>query len=193
MRFIPAEFGVDSDKVQVIGMDYEFYEKKIEIRRFIENLDIPHITYVAIFSQEFYFRTLYSKTPSRYLVMGTLKVYLSKIVSLNKTVDDPRSLNKTLHLRPNGNLCSMNDIANMWEIRIGKKLDKEYVSEDQLLKSIQEIPYPKNMELIFIYSTFIKGDHIYFPIDSSSGLEGTQAYPSVKLTTVHEFINTLPL
>lgn len=37
---------MDPDKVQVIGMDYEFYEKKIEIRRIIENLCIPH-TYIC--------------------------------------------------------------------------------------------------------------------------------------------------
>lgn len=55
------------------------------------------------------------------------------------TVDDPRSLNKTLYLRPNGNVCSMNDIVNMWETRIGKKLEKEYISEDELFQSIQGI------------------------------------------------------
>ncbi|KMZ64634.1 putative pinoresinol-lariciresinol reductase 3 [Zostera marina] len=196
-RFIPAEFGVDADKVQVIGMDYEFYEKKIEIRRFIENLDIPHTYICCNLFTRILLPNLVQQNPFKIFGDGNTKgVFVEDRDVANFTictVDDLRSLNKTLHLRPNGNFCSMNDIVNMWEIRIGKKLEKEYVSEDQLLKNIQEIPYPKNMELIFIYSAFIKGDHTYFPIDPSSGLEGTQAYPSVKLTTVHEFINTLPL
>ncbi|KMZ64033.1 putative pinoresinol-lariciresinol reductase 3 [Zostera marina] len=196
-RFIPAEFGVDADKVQVIGMDYEFYEKKIEIRRFIENLDIPHTYICCNLFTRILLPNLVQQNPFKIFGDGNTKgVFVEDRDVANFTictVDDSRSLNKTLHLRPNGNFCTMNDIVNMWEIRIGKKLEKEYVSEDQLLKNIQEIPYPKNMELIFIYSAFIKGDHTYFPIDSSSGLEGTEAYPSVKLTTVHEFINTLPL
>ena len=44
-RFIPAEFGVDHTKIQICDMDYGFYEKKAEIRRLIENENIPH-TYV---------------------------------------------------------------------------------------------------------------------------------------------------
>ena len=45
------------------------------------------------------------------------------------------------------------------------------------------------MDLIFIYSAFVKGDHTYFEIDSRS--EGTQLYPDVKYTTVSEYLDTL--
>ena len=38
-----------------------------------------------------------------------------------KTIDDPRTLNKTLYLRPCGNVCSMNDLVEMWEGKIEKK------------------------------------------------------------------------
>lgn len=45
-RFIPSEFGADPTKVQILGMDYDFYEKKAVIRQFIESEGIPH-TYIS--------------------------------------------------------------------------------------------------------------------------------------------------
>ena len=52
-----------------------------------------------------------------------------------------------------------------------------------------DAPFPLKMDLIFIYSAFVKGDHTYFEIDSRS--EGTQLYPDVKYTTVSEYLDTL--
>jgi NmrA-like family len=51
-------------------------------------------------------------------------------------IDDPRTLNKTLYLRPPGNICSMNELVEMWEYKIDKKLKKIYISEEELLKDI---------------------------------------------------------
>uniref|UniRef100_A0A0E0K458 Uncharacterized protein n=1 Tax=Oryza punctata TaxID=4537 RepID=A0A0E0K458_ORYPU len=41
--------------------------------------------------------------------------------------------------------------------------------------SFVNAPLPLKMDLVFIYSTFIKGDQTYFDIDSR--MEGTQLYP----------------
>lgn len=41
-RFIPAEFGVDPDKVQISGQGHGFYSRKAEIRRFLEAQGIPY-------------------------------------------------------------------------------------------------------------------------------------------------------
>lgn len=41
-RFIPSEFGLDPDKVQILNMDYDFYSRKAEIRRLIEAEGIPY-------------------------------------------------------------------------------------------------------------------------------------------------------
>jgi len=51
--------------------------------------------------------------------------------------------------------------------------------------------FPANFEMVFIYSAFIKGDHTYFDIESSFGVNGTQLYPHLKYTTVSEFLDTL--
>lgn len=136
------------------------------------------------------------------------------------TIDDPRTLNKTLYLRPPGNICSMNQLVEMWEYKIGQKLKTIHISEEQLLKDINgmyhvivsniifvlyvkscnlmwliigylisETPYPNNMEMIFIYSGFIKGDNTYFDIDS--GVDATHLYPDVKYTTISQYLDTL--
>lgn len=52
-------------------------------------------------------------------------------------VDDPRTLNKVVYLRPPGNVYSMNELVELWESKIGKKLEKVYVTEEELLKKIK--------------------------------------------------------
>ncbi|KAG4988383.1 hypothetical protein JHK84_030947 [Glycine max] len=79
----------------------------------------------------------------------------------------------------------------MWEIKIGKKLEKLHVSEGELLQKIKGTSFPANFEMLFIYSAFVKGDHTYFDIESSSGVNGTQLYPHLKYTTISEFLDTL--
>lgn len=53
------------------------------------------------------------------------------------TIDDPRTLNMVLYLRPPGNVYSMNELVDMWEMKIGKMLEKVYIPEEQLLRIIQ--------------------------------------------------------
>ena len=54
-----------------------------------------------------------------------------------KAVDDPRTLNKVLHLKPPANVLTFNEVVSLWENKIGKALERIYVPEDQLLKNIQ--------------------------------------------------------
>ncbi|ERN08165.1 hypothetical protein AMTR_s00018p00143990 [Amborella trichopoda] len=54
-----------------------------------------------------------------------------------KTVDDLRTLNKVMYMRPPGNTYSMNELVALWEERIGKNLKKFYVSEEQVLQCIR--------------------------------------------------------
>ena len=59
-----------------------------------------------------------------------------------KAVDDPRTLNKTLYLRLPANTLSFNELVALWEKKIGKTLEKVYVSEEQVVKLIagQKLP-----------------------------------------------------
>ena len=54
-----------------------------------------------------------------------------------KAADDPRTLNKILYLRPPANVLTFNSLVALWEKKINKTLEKIYVPEDQILKSIQ--------------------------------------------------------
>ena len=51
-------------------------------------------------------------------------------------VEDPRTLNRALYLRPQGNVYSMNELVEIWEAKIGKKLERVFVSEQELLQRI---------------------------------------------------------
>ncbi|GMH02771.1 hypothetical protein Nepgr_004610 [Nepenthes gracilis] len=201
-RFIPSEFGLDPDRIQISGMDYGFYSRKAEIRRLIEAGGIPY-TYISCnFLMSYLLPSIVQpgvKTPPKDKVTvfgdGNVKGIFVKEVDVATfticAVDDPRTLNKVVYLRPPGNCISLNELIELWESKINKNLEKTYVPEEELLGKIKETPYPDNMELIFIYSAFVKGDQTYFDIESSGDVEGTKLYPHVKYTTIGEFLDTL--
>lgn len=54
-----------------------------------------------------------------------------------RAVDDSRTLNKILYIRPPGNIYSYNDLVSLWEKKIGKTLERIYVPEEQVLKNIK--------------------------------------------------------
>lgn len=54
-----------------------------------------------------------------------------------KAIDDPRTLNKTLYLRPAENILSQRELVEMWENLRGKKLEKITISEDDFLVSMK--------------------------------------------------------
>ncbi|KDP41781.1 hypothetical protein JCGZ_26799 [Jatropha curcas] len=201
-KFIPSEFGADPDKTQISHMDYNFYSRKSEIRRLIEAEGISYTYICCNLLMRYLLPSLIQpglETPPRDKVTvfgdGNVKGVFMKDEDVAAfticTIDDPRTLNKALYLRPPGNVYSMNELVEIWESKIGKKLEKIYVPEDQLLMKIKETPYPDNMILIFIYSVFIKGDHTYFDIESTGGVDGMQLYPQLKYTTISEYLETL--
>ena len=56
-----------------------------------------------------------------------------------KTIDDPRTLNKTLYLRPPENVLSQKQLVEMWENLLGKKLEKMTISKQNFLASMKGI------------------------------------------------------
>jgi phenylcoumaran benzylic ether reductase len=54
-----------------------------------------------------------------------------------KAVDDPRTLNKILYIRPPGNILSHNELVSLWEKKAGKTFQREYILEDEVLKMIE--------------------------------------------------------
>ncbi|KAG9145826.1 hypothetical protein Leryth_020867 [Lithospermum erythrorhizon] len=151
-RFIPSEFGLDPDRSRISDLDNHFYERKAEIRRLIEAQGIPHTYICCNFFMSYLLPSLVQpglKSPPRNRVMiyadgNTKGVFVkeSDVAAFTiSTVDDPRSLNKVLYLRPPGNAYSMNELVHIWERKIGKILEKIYISGEELLKKIEGSKY----------------------------------------------------
>jgi phenylcoumaran benzylic ether reductase len=54
-----------------------------------------------------------------------------------KAVDDPRTLNKVLYLRPPANTLTKNELVSLYEKITGKKFEHIYLTEEEVLKQIQ--------------------------------------------------------
>ena len=196
-RFFPSEFGMDVDKNNAVEPAKSTFAIKAQIRRAVEAEGIPY-TYVPANCFAGYFLPTLSQpgatSPPRDKVVilgdGNPKAVFNHEADIGtytiKAVDDPRTANKTLFIKPPKNTYSFNELIALWEKLIGKALEKTYVPEDQLLKQIQESPIPINIVLAISHSIFVNGDCTNFEIDPSFGYEASELYPQVKYTTVEE-------
>ncbi|KAA8537607.1 hypothetical protein F0562_027215 [Nyssa sinensis] len=199
-RFFPSEFGNDVDHVHAVEPAKSAFETKAQIRRAVEAAGIPYTYVPANCFAGYFLPTLMqpgATAPPREKVIilgdGNPKAIFNEEHDIGtytiKAVDDPRTLNKTLFLRPHKNIYSFNELVALWEKKIGKTLEKIYVPEEQLLKDIQAAPIPINVVLAINHSVFVKGDHTNFEIHPSFGVEASELYPEVKYTTVEEYLD----
>ncbi|KAL5790933.1 hypothetical protein ACOSQ2_005821 [Xanthoceras sorbifolium] len=201
-RFFPSEFGTDVDRAHAVEPAKTAFARKAKIRRDVEAEGIPYTyvssnlfagSYLANFSQ---FGATAPPT-DRVVILGdgnpeAIYVKEDDIATYTiKAVDDPRTLNKIIYIRPPGNIYSFNDLVSLWEKKIGKTLERIYVPEEQLLKNIQEAAVPVNMVLAILHSAFVKGDQTNFEIEPPFGVEATELYPDIKYTTVDEYLSQL--
>ncbi|PHU19496.1 Isoflavone reductase -like protein [Capsicum chinense] len=78
-------------------------------------------------------------------------------------------------MRPLANILSFNEIVSLWEKKIGKTLDKKYLSEENILQMIQETSdLPLRVNLAIYHSVFVKGDSANFDVHPSTGVEAIQ-------------------
>ncbi|GMN25643.1 hypothetical protein TIFTF001_045970 [Ficus carica] len=195
-----SDFGNDVDRTHAVDPAKTVFETKAKIHRAIKAEGIPH-TYVASnFFAGYFLPTLAqagATAPPRDKVVilgdGNPQAIFTKEEDIGtytiRAVDDPRTLNKILYIRPRGNIYSFNELVSLWEKKIGKTLEKEYILEDQLLKNIQEASIPLNVILSISHSVFVKGDQTNFKIEPSFGVEASELYPDVKYTTVDEYLS----
>ncbi|CAN6687471.1 unnamed protein product [Malus baccata var. baccata] len=199
-RFFPSEFGNDVDRVHAVEPAKSAFETKAKIRRAVEAEGIPYTYVSSNFFAGYFLPTLNqpgASSPPRDKVVilgdGNPKAIFNKEDDIGtytiRAVDDPRTLNKVLYIRPPANTISFNELVSLWEKKIGKTLERIYVPEEQLLKNIQEAVVPLNVILSIGHSVFVKGDHTNFEIEPSFGVEATALYPDVKYTTVEEYLN----
>ncbi|TKY67565.1 Isoflavone reductase-like [Spatholobus suberectus] len=199
-RFFPSEFGNDVDRNHAVDEGKKIFDDKAQIRRTIEDLGIPHTYVVANFFTRHFLPTwsdLGATTGSMDTIIilgdGNTKVVLNTEEDIAtytiRTVDDPRTLNKILYIRPPANTLSYNDLVSLWEKKNGKILKRDYVPEEQLLKYIKESSFPINMGLSICHAAYVKGDHTNYEIKPSFGVEASELYPDVKYTTLDKFFD----
>eukprot|EP01018_Ginkgo_biloba_P008362 Gb_21755 [translate_table: standard] len=198
-RFLPSEFGYVVEKTNAVDPVKTVLALKAKIRRAIEAEGIPY-TYISseCFADHFLPNLgQYGLTaPPRDKVVifgdGNTKAVFVKEEDIGtftiKAVDDPRTLNKTLYLRLPANIFSFNELVALWEKKIGKTLEKVYVPEEQVLKTIAETSFPGNLFISVAHSIFVLEDETNFEI-GDNGVEASELYPDVKYTTVDEYLN----
>ncbi|XP_062102427.1 eugenol synthase 1-like [Humulus lupulus] len=199
-RFLPSEFGTNVDRVQTVEPAESFFRQKANFRRVMEAEGVPY-TIVSNYCFAGFFLPKMGQhngtAPPRDKVVilgdGNPKgVYVEEedIATYTiKGVEDPRTLNKTLYIRPPANILSFNEIVSIWEKKIGKTLEKIYVPEDQLLKKIKESPFPLNFIMSLGHYSFVKGDASIFETGDSSAVDATELFPEVKYTTVDQYLD----
>ncbi|XP_059457945.1 eugenol synthase 2-like isoform X1 [Corylus avellana] len=199
-RFLPSEFGPDVDCIHAVEPAASFFGLKTGIRRSIEAEGVPY-TYVVSngfagsFLRNFGQDGVTAPPRDKVAITGdgnpkAIFVKEEDVATYTiKAVDDPRTLNKILYLRPPANILSFNEIVSLWEKKISKTLEKIYVLEDELLKKIQESPDPFNLYISISHSVFVKGSAGNFEIDASIGVKSYELYPEVKYTTLDELLD----
>lgn len=50
------------------------------------------------------------------------------------SIEDDRTLNKTVHFQPPSNLLNINEMASLWEEKIGRTLPRVTITEEDLLQ-----------------------------------------------------------
>ncbi|WOG97814.1 hypothetical protein DCAR_0417155 [Daucus carota subsp. sativus] len=200
MRFIPSEFGNDVDRTNPVEPAKTNFAEKAKIRRAIEAQGIPYTYIISACFAGIFLPTMAqpgATAPPRDKVVilgdGTAKAVfnLEQDVAtyVIKTVDDPRTVNKSLYIKPPHNIYSFNDLVALWEKKIDKVLEKTYVPEEHVLKQIGGTPPPMDFMSAISHAVFIKGDQTNFQIEASFGHEASQLYPDVKYTTVDEYLH----
>jgi len=199
-RFLPSEFGIDPDRMEhaMEPGNVTFIDKR-EVRRAIEAAGIPY-TYVSANCFAGYFvgglAQLGRVTPptDRVSIYGdgnTKSIWVDEddIATYTiRTVDDPRTLNKTLYIRPSANILSQKEVIQIWEKYTGKALEKTYLSSDNFLNLMKGQSLAEQIGMTHFYHIFYEGCMYNFEI-GDDGREATELYPDVQYTTVKTYLS----
>jgi len=198
-RFIPSEFGMDPSKMgHALEPGRITFDEKMELRRAIEEANIPH-TYVSANCFAGYFCPnlcqMGTLLPPKEKVLiygdGNVKVIFcdeDDVATYTvKSVDDPRALNKTIYLRPPENILTQNDVISKWENLSGNVLEKIHIPIDEFLASMKDTNFANQVVVGHFYHIFYEGCLTNFEI-GDDGAEATLLYPEVQYTRMGEYM-----
>ncbi|XP_038994384.1 leucoanthocyanidin reductase-like [Hibiscus syriacus] len=196
-RFLPSEFGHDIDRAEPVEPGLTMYEQKRKVRREIEKCGIPY-SYIccnSIAAWPYHDNTHPADVLpplDRFQIYGdgTVKAYFVAGSDIGKftvmSINDERTLNKTVHFQPPSNLLNMNEIASLWETKIGRMLPRVTVAEEDLLQRAQEMRIPQSVVAAITHDIFINGCQINFSMDKPTDVEVCSLYPDATFQTIAE-------
>nr|QHI00144.1 (+)-pinoresinol/(+)-lariciresinol reductase [Linum flavum] len=197
-RFVPSEFGTDPARMEnAMEPGRITFDDKMVVRRAIEEAGIP-FTYVSANCFAGYFLgglcqpgyILPSRDHVTLLGDGDKKgVYVDEddIAAYTlRAIDDPRTLNKTIYVKPPKNVLSQREVVGIWEKYIGKELQKTILSEQDFLATMREANYAQQVGLTHYYHVCYEGCLSNFEVDDEQ--EASKLYPDAHYTTVEEYL-----
>lgn len=198
-RFLPSEFGTDPARMKnAMEPGRVTFDDKMVVRKAIEEAGIP-FTYVSANCFAGYF--LGGLCQIGHILPSTESVVLlgdgnQKAIYVDeddiatytiRAIDDSRTLNKTLYLRPTKNILSQREVVQIWEKLIGKELKKSTLSKEIFLAPMKELEYAEQVGLCHYYHVCYEGCLANFEIEGE-GEEASTLYPEVKYTTVKQYM-----
>jgi len=198
-RFLPSEFGVDPARMgHALEPGRATFDEKMEIRSAIKEANIPH-TYVSANCFAAYFAANLSQM--RTLLPPKEKVHVYgdgnvKVIFMDeddvatytiKSIDDPRSLNKTIYLRPPENILSQNELIAKWEELSGETLEKIPIPSNEFLASMEGTDLTNQAAVGHFYHIFYEGCLTNFNIGEYEE-EASLLYPEVRYTRMKEYM-----
>ncbi|GLU05321.1 hypothetical protein SLE2022_224250 [Rubroshorea leprosula] len=198
-RFLPSEFGTDPARMKdAMEPGRVTFDDKITVRKAIEAAGIP-FTYVSANCFAGYFlgglcqpgKILPSEEHVLFLGDGNQKaIYVDEddiAMYTIKSIDDPRTLNKTLYIRPPKNILSQREVVEIWEKLIGKELLKSSISKEEFLATMKSKDYAEQVGLTHYYHVCYEGCLTNFEIGIQEE-EASTLYPEVEYTSVEEYL-----
>uniref|UniRef100_A0A2N9HLH9 NmrA-like domain-containing protein n=1 Tax=Fagus sylvatica TaxID=28930 RepID=A0A2N9HLH9_FAGSY len=198
-RFLPSEFGTDPARMgHALEPGRVTFDEKMTVRRAIEDAKIPY-TYVVANCFAGYFAANLSQMETLLPPKEKLNIYGDgnvKVVYMDeddvglytiKTIDDPRTLNKTLNIRPPENILSQRELVEKWEKLSGKELQKISISEKDWIASMKGLDLAGQVGVTHFYHFFYEGCLTNFEI-GEEGEEASKLYPDVKYTRMDEYL-----
>ncbi|KAI5656435.1 hypothetical protein M9H77_25228 [Catharanthus roseus] len=198
-RFLPSEFGMDPARMQdALEPGRVTFDEKMTVRRAIEAANIPH-TYISSNCFAGYFAGNLSQFATLLPPRDNVQLYGNgnvKVVYMDeddvatytiKSIDDPRTLNKTVYLRPPENILTQIQLIEKWEKLIAKKLEKSTISAQDFLALMKDMDYAGQVGIGHFYHIFYEGCLTNFEI-GENGEEASELYPEVQYTRMESYL-----
>nr|XP_043629634.1 bifunctional pinoresinol-lariciresinol reductase-like [Erigeron canadensis] len=198
-RFFPSEFGTDPARMaDALEPGRVTFDDKMVVRKAIEGAGIP-FTYVSANCFAGYMvgglcqpgHILPSTDSVVFLGDGNKKsIFVDEDDIATYTIrmiDDPRTCNKTVYIRPSQNILSQREVVQIWEKLIGKQLEKTYLSEQDFLNIMKGQAYVEQVGLTHYYHVYYQGCLASFDIGEDEE-EASTLYPDIKYTKVEDYL-----